>query len=88
MDVMTTEGVQNTYTANIHEPRISARGNIIGSRLSCSGGEEMRPEEGRRLAAALSRAADQAEALDSAAIPHLKAFQRAVEDLAADGADA
>ena len=74
----------------VEEPRLSSRGNIIGSRIRIVTVEEaldaLEPVQARRLAEALVAGADRAERVDAAALPHLQRFAAAVDEF--DGGEA
>lgn len=69
----------------VEEPRLSSRGNVVGSRVSIQTVEEalqgLVPDQARRLAQALIAAAETADEVDETALPHLHAFVAAVTAL-------
>jgi hypothetical protein len=90
-----TSGVRSapwTRVLGIEEPKLSTRGSVLGARVTIFTVEEaltgMTPTSARELAAALAAAADQADALDEATLPHLQAFADAVSRFSSFDEDA
>jgi hypothetical protein len=58
----------------ILEPRLGARGSLLGARVACDAPEDMSPTDARRLGNALLKAAEVAEEADRRLLPVLESF--------------
>jgi hypothetical protein len=76
LDADPTSGVEQgiELLVSILEPRLGARGSLIGAKVVCDPPETLSPDQARRLADALERAADLAHEADGKLIPILEAF--------------
>jgi hypothetical protein len=59
---------------SIIEPRLGARGSLIGARIACDAPEALSSDEARRLGDALQAAADLADEADRKLLPILESF--------------
>jgi hypothetical protein len=76
LDADATSGVEQgiELLVSILEPRLGARGSLIGAKVVCDQTESLSPDQARRLANALERAANLADEADRKLIPILEAF--------------
>jgi hypothetical protein len=73
------EGIE--LLVSILEPRLGARGGLVGAKISLNAPSTMSPDEARRLAAALSRAAEHADEVDRKLLPILESYAEARDRL-------